>query len=209
MTLSISDASGNSSTKDITVNVVDYATADDEKTTVTNEDDYTVLINKYNALEEGYSPDDLAYITDGYMLREEAAEAFLALVADAEADGLTINVISAYRSEDYQTYLYESYMESDPENAPYYSAYPRTSEHELGLAVDISYDYELHDDLQESELGQWMAEHAAEYGFIVRYPSDKTNLTGYYYEAWHYRYVGVELATYLMENDLTLEEFYQ
>lgn len=118
-----------------------------------------------------------------------------------------INVVSSFRTEEYQRTLFEGYLAVDPDAASY-SAYPRTSEHELGLTVDISYDAQLHDDLQNSSLGEWLAENGWRYGWIVRYPQGKEELTGYIYEPWHYRYVGTALAAELHEQDLCLEEYY-
>ena len=105
-------------------------------------------------------------------------------------------MVSSFRTEEYQRTLFEGYLAVDPDAASY-SAYPRTSEHELGLTADISYDAQLHDDLQQSQLG-----------WIVRYPEGKQELTGYIYEPWHYRYVGRTLAAQLHEQDLCLEEYY-
>jgi D-alanyl-D-alanine carboxypeptidase len=88
-------------------------------------------------------------------------------------------------------------------------AYPGTSEHQLGLACDIvdGYSEYMHEALADTELLKWMGEHCAEYGFILRYPKDKTDITGVSYEPWHFRYVGAEAASYIMEKSLTLEEF--
>lgn len=175
---------------------------------VSNPYDITVLINKYNYLPDGWSPNDLVSIGGNHYLRAEAANALNQMKQAATNSGITFNVVSSYRSQAYQTNLYNNYYAIDPVNAPFYSAYPRTSEHELGLAIDISYDYSLHSDLQNSALGQWMANHAHEYGWIMRYPYGKTNITGYVFEAWHYRYVGTQLASKLRNSGLTMEELY-
>lgn len=174
---------------------------------VANPNDIHVLLNKQNALPDGWTPSDLTDV-GGYLLRSEAASQWLAAKQAAQAEGIQINLISAYRSQSYQTNLYNQYMASDPENAPYYSAYPRTSEHESGLAIDVSYDYALHEDLQNSSVGQWMNNNGWKYGWILRYPSNKTQVTGYMFEPWHYRYVGVDLATTLHQSSLTMEEYF-
>ncbi len=174
---------------------------------VNDPEDLTVCINKLNFLPDGWSPSDLVTVEGSFQLRSEAAEAYTTMVAAANADGIEVILVSAYRTQSYQTGLYNNYYAKDPENAPTYSAYPRSSEHELGLAVDVSYDYSLHSDLDDYPLGIWMIEHAYEYGWIMSYPEDKTDITGYIFEPWHWRYVGVELATYLWGNDLTLEEY--
>ncbi|NBK97247.1 MAG: DUF5011 domain-containing protein [Erysipelotrichia bacterium] len=175
---------------------------------VSNPSDITVLINKQNKLPDGYSPSDLVSIGGNHYLRSEAASSLNQMRQDANNQGIPLNVVSSYRSQAYQTNLYNSYYAKDPVNAPYYSALPRTSEHELGLAIDVSYDYALHADLHNTALGQWLDAHAHEYGWILRYPYGKTNITGYTFEAWHYRYVGTALATQLKSSGLTMEEYY-
>lgn len=175
---------------------------------VSNPNDITVMINKYNYLPDGWAPNDLVSIGGNHYLRAEAANSLNQMRQAAINSGISFNVVSSYRSQSYQTNLYNNYFAVDPINAPFYSAYPRTSEHELGLAIDISYDYSLHSDLQNSALGQWMMQHAHEYGWIMRYPYGKTDITGYVFEAWHYRYVGTSLATQLRNSGLTMEELY-
>lgn len=173
----------------------------------------TCLVNKQFSLKDGWQPDDLVTISNNlsgdFYLRKEAAEAFETMKKAAKAAGITINVTSAYRTQAYQESLYKQYMISDPDNAPFYSAKARTSEHELGLAMDISYDNALHHDLQTSDLGKWMNDNSYQYGWIMRYPDDKIDITGYIFEAWHYRYVGPALAKALHNSGLTLEEYYQ
>ena len=92
-----------------------------------------------------------------------------------------------------------------------YSAKPGYSEHQTGLSIDVSASSignRLSESFGSTDEGIWLAAHAHEYGFIIRYPKDKASITGYAYEPWHIRYVGIELATYLYENNLTLEEYY-
>ena len=175
---------------------------------VSNPESITVLVNKANFLPEGWAPSDLVSVGGGQQLRAEAATALNSLKAAAKADGYTFNVISGYRTKATQISLYSNYMAQDPEGAPYLSAYPRSSEHELGLAMDISPDWSLHYDLLETGLGKWMTAHAHEYGWILRYPEGKTGVTGYVFEAWHYRYVGKSLAAEIKSSGLTLEEYY-
>lgn len=210
----VSDSSGNTAEYRSTVSVealpMDEEPADQNQSAlniVNDPDSITVMINKQYALPDGWEPSDLVSIGGSHYLRAEAANAYQQLYQAALDSGISFNVVSSYRTQDYQRNLYDRYMASDPYNAPYYSAYPRTSEHELGLAIDISYDYALHSDLESSALGQWMAEHAHEYGWIMRYPADKTASTGYYYEAWHWRYVGIELADAIHSSGLSMEEY--
>lgn len=215
-TVTIADSSGNKREWKITVEVRDDAAPAEEGSAYFVQkypEDQTILLNKTHRLEDGWEPNDLAAVSTpathiGY-LREEAAAAWEKLYAAAEKDGVAINIVSSFRTQQYQEDLFNSYLQSDPENAATYSAYPRTSEHELGLTLDISYDDLLHDDLQESALGKWMAENGYRYGWIVRYPQGKEAITQYIFEPWHYRYVGVELATLLQEKQWTLEEYYE
>lgn len=208
----VSDSSGNKAETVLLVHVeakpqIDQPADDPQMNAVSDPDSITVMINKQNVLPDGWEPADLVSVGNNHYLRKEAAKSLEMMRNDAQNSGISFNVISSYRSQAYQTNLYNRYMASDPYNAPYYSAYPRTSEHELGLAVDISYDYSLHNDLAESELGQWMAANAHNYGWVMRYPEGKTESTGYYYEAWHWRYVGTELAEALYSSGLCMEEY--
>ena len=100
-------------------------------------------------------------------------------------------------------------LEAAKQEAARWVAVPGTSEHQTGLACDITDQYyEFKDSsLENTALYQWMSQHCQEYGFIVRYPKDKEDVTGIIYEPWHFRYVGVEAATYIMEHGLCLEEF--
>ena len=175
---------------------------------VPNPESITALVNKTNFLPEGWVPSDLVSVGGGQQLRAEAATALNNLKAAAKPDGNTFNVNSGYSTKATQISLYSNYMAQDPEGAPYLSAYPRSSEHELGLAMDISPDWSLHYDLLETGLGKWMTAHAHEYGWILRYPEGKTGVTGYVFEAWHYRYVGKSLAAEIKSSGLTLEEYY-
>ena len=114
-----------------------------------------------------------------------------------------------YRSYEYQVNLYNKYVENDGiKEADTYSARPGYSEHQTGLCVDV-YDGEIdYTNFEKSDSYNWMQENAYKYGFILRFPKGKENLTGYQYESWHYRYVGKKIAKYIKENDLTLEEYY-
>ena len=127
--------------------------------------------------------------------------------ADAKALGLNIPLVSGYRSYETQENLYNKYVKKDGEKkANTYSAKPGESEHQTGLAFDIgSVDRSFANTIE----AKWLAENAYLYGFIIRYPKDKEEITGYNYEPWHLRYVGQELAKYLKKNNLTLEEYYE
>ena len=128
----------------------------------------------------------------------------------ARAEGLSVVLSSGYRSYETQTYLFNRKVSQYGEEvAQTIVARPGTSEHQTGLCCDITDRYyEMKDSsLENTELYQWMYEHCGEYGFIVRFPKGKEDITGIIYEPWHFRYVGPEAAAYIMEHDLTLEEF--
>lgn len=145
-------------------------------------------------------------------LREPAARAVESLVAAAAADGLNVRIISAYRDYATQVALYNGYVARDgQEAADTYSARPGHSEHQTGLAVDFD-DHGacyLASCFGETPAGSWLAEHAAEYGFVLRYPEGKQEVTGFMPEPWHFRYVGPELAEEMRASGVTtLEEFF-
>ena len=215
----VSDQVGNQSQKDLTVDVVEYvgdlinpitAKAD----IVENPDDVTVLVNKLHEIPKGWKPDDLEDVIDCHQqLRHEANEAYTKFYQAAKAKGIAIYTISGYREpETQQLYWDNSVKVFGEEHAIQYNAYPRRSEHELGLCVDISYTTEgdrLSEKVADSALGKFIESDAYKYGFILRYPQDKVRITGYSYEPWHIRYVGVDLATKLHNENITLEEYYE
>ncbi len=170
------------------------------------------LINKYNRLPDGYEPDDLVEIKsntwDVVQLRKEAAEAFEKLRQDAEKEGIEYVVFSAYRPYSLQKTLYDNEYELDSLSAIQGTAYPGCSEHSSGFAMDISYNENFPEDFYSTEHGKFLEENAHKYGFILRYPKDKEDITNYMYESWHYRYVGVEMAKEIKERNITLEEYY-
>lgn len=215
--VSVTDESGNKAEAPFSYRVVEcpierLETKEDVIKITDDVDSIQVLINKTNYIPFEYVPEDLVLINSNgggtHYLREEAAVAWDKLIQDAKNDGIEMMVASSYRSYDYQKGLYDNYVAQDPEGAMLYSAYPRSSEHELGLAVDISIDGFLDDELQDTLVGKWMKKHASKYGFILRYPYGKQDFTGYIYESWHYRYVGVEFAQMLEKENITLEEYY-
>ena len=133
------------------------------------------------------------------------------LIAAARAEGLSVYLSSAYRDYNNQAYLFNRKVEQygNEEEAAAIVARPGTSEHQTGLACDITDQYyELkNSSLEDTALYRWMSRHCQDYGFIVRYPKDKEDVTGIIYEPWHFRYVGKEAAGYIMEHGLCLEEF--
>lgn len=173
-----------------------------------------VLVNKNHQLSSHYVPKDLEVISNQYAydekyLRKEARLSFERLSKEASTLGYRIIGVSAYRDYDYQKKLYQHYVDTKgKEYADLCSARPGHSEHQSGLAIDVmgsNLDYNI---FEESEEFTWMIENAHHYGFILRYPKGKEHITGFKYEPWHYRYVGVELATTLYQKNLTLEEYF-
>jgi D-alanyl-D-alanine carboxypeptidase len=130
----------------------------------------------------------------------------------AREDDVMLVARSGYRSYATQTALYNSYVNSyGQEYADKYSARPGTSEHQTGLAMDItaeSINFQLDDSFGKTKEGLWLADNAHRYGFVIRYPEGMEGITGYFYEPWHVRYLGVRLATNIYKSGLTLEEYY-
>ena len=173
-----------------------------------------ILVNKYNYLPEDYVPKNLKeidkkYSTGKMKLVDYAKEAFEKMASDAKKENLTIIAMSSYRSYKYQVNLYNRYKEQDgEETADTYSARAGFSEHQTGLTVDVYNGKKNYTEFENTKEFTWMQENAHNYGFILRFPKDKTKLTGYQYESWHYRYVGKEIATYIKENNICFEEYY-
>lgn len=172
-----------------------------------------VLVNKYNFLPNNYKPEDLVYVPGAYgnnvPMREVIKEPFLELQKAAEEEkGIKLKPTTAFRDQNFQKTLYNNYVAKDGvDAADTYSARPGFSEHQTGLAIDlkntlISSSTRLNDSDYE-----WLKENAYKYGFIIRYPKEKIDITGYQFENWHIRYVGLEAAKIIYENNLSLEEY--
>ena len=170
------------------------------------------IVNKYHYLSSSYVPDDLVTISSKYStrtnkLRSVAAKAFENMAEDALKDNIKVYAASSYRSYSDQKYIYNNYVKEDGvQIADTYSARAGHSEHQTGLATDIadtSYSF-IKDNTKESN---WLKENAHKYGFILRYESTTEKITGYMYEPWHYRYVGVDIATFIHENKITYDEY--
>lgn len=179
---------------------------------------YLVLVNNKNPMEDGYEP-ELTELEPEYYVDSRIADAAKQMLQDAENAGLHILICSAYRSVERQEQVFnESLEERLDQGMDYWDAFadnrlsvaePGTSEHALGLALDlISNQYtELDEGQEDTKEAKWLKENCHKYGFILRYPPEKTDITGIIYEPWHYRYVGVEDATKIMELGITLEEY--
>ena len=176
-------------------------------------DNISILVNKNNKLDSTYIPSSLEPINLMYsckdkLLKHEARIAFEKMAKDALKEDMHIIAVSTYRTYEYQKKLYSNYKYK---YGYYYaelcSAHPGHSEHQTGLAVDIadlSLDY---DNFENTKEFIWMQNNAYKYGFILRYPKAKFHITGFKYEPWHYRYVGIDIATYIHNNNITLEEY--
>ena len=166
-----------------------------------------VLVNAEHSIGE-YAPELGEF--EGQKLDQRILEPMQSFVAGARAESLSVFLSSGYRGYEEQQYLFNRKVEQyGEEQAATIVSRPGTSEHQTGLACDITDEYyELkNESLENTALYQWMSRHCQEYGFIVRYPKDKEEITGIIYEPWHFRYVGVEAATYMVEHNLCLEEF--
>ena len=182
--------------------------------TIENPNNIDVLVNKNNKLDAYYIPNDLELInvefaTEDKYMRKEAKEHFEKLSSAAKKNNYEIIAVSTYRNYEYQDKLFNYYVETKGlEYALECSARQGHSEHQTGLAVDVMGSNKDYDEFEQSKEFDWMIKNCYKYGFILRYPRGKENITGFKYEPWHYRYVGVNLAKYLYENNLTLEEYY-
>ena len=172
-------------------------------------------MNKLHQIPEGWTPDDLEPVIDNanQKLRKEANEAYTKFYNAAKAKGIDIYSISGYRTNATQTLYWNNQVKVyGEEYASQYSAYPGRSEHQLGLAIDVSYTTQgdrLSEKVADSAIGKFIISDAYKYGFTLRYKKDKVAITNYGYEPWHIRYVGVDLATKLHDQNLTLEEYYK
>lgn len=182
--------------------------------------DITVIVNKNFRLPDGYKPMDLvepnvpftfAGKLEKRTMRTEAAKALEKLFDAAKRDGVQLAGVSGYRSATTQEILFNSYAKKDGvQAANKYSAKPGFSEHQTGLAIDvagISGKCAAEPCFADTKEAEWLAKHSAEYGFIIRYLKGKESITGYQYEPWHIRYVGVSIAKEIADKGITLEEY--
>ena len=183
-----------------------------------------MLVNPWNELPEDYQPELVMleraeYVGEDEYVDVRCAEALLQMIADCKAAGNAPYICSTYRSLEKQQFLYNNKIRRlvadgvDPAEAPAIAAMsvaiPNTSEHQLGLAVDIidCYYTNLDKGQEETATQRWLMSNAWRYGFILRYPNGSTEITGIIYEPWQYRYVGPEYAEDIYNSGLTLEEY--
>ncbi|MGE5396067.1 MAG: M15 family metallopeptidase [Chitinophagales bacterium] len=182
-----------------------------------NETWMLTLVNAENPLPDTYKS-GLKKLANGLQFDERAIEQLNSMLSDARAEGLSPVVCSAYRTTEYQRKLFNNQVNKQIAKglnrqqaeieARKIVAYPGTSEHNLGLAADIvSLDYQQLDEKQAKTAEvKWLTEHCSEYGFILRYPEGKTDITGVIFEPWHFRYVGINAAKEIMASGQCLEE---
>lgn len=171
-----------------------------------------ILVNKYYYLPNDFEVNlvqlDAIYGSAGVSIAEVAYKAFLELYAAALEDGFSYYVTSGYRGYDEQVEVFNDYLaRGDEAYALQYAAKPGFSEHQTGLALDIFVPGATLTTFGGTAAASWLAKNAYKFGFILRYPEGKENLTGYNFEPWHYRYVGTKAAAAIQESGLTLEEY--
>ena len=165
-----------------------------------------ILVNNQNAIPEDYTI-ETAETESGYLVDERIKEPLEDMLADCREAGYSPQIISAFRTRETQQYLYDRTANKSD------TAVPGHSEHECGLAVDIidsasaGWGDPLIDEQEDMPAQKWLMEHCQDYGFILRYPKDKEEITEIIYEPWHYRYVGKDHAEEIMSSGLCLEEY--
>lgn len=187
---------------------------------INNKESDLVLVNKKHFLPSSYKPKDLVipnikFSFKGYqekkLMRKDASDALEKLFKDAKKDGINLYGLSGFRSYERQKNIFTNKLNKmDYKKANEYSAFPGESEHQTGLAIDItskSVNYKLSSNFGNTKEGKWLKNNAYKYGFIIRYPNGKEETTGYKYEPWHIRYVGSKVAQNINQNNLTLEEY--
>lgn len=172
--------------------------------------DITTLVNKYNKLPDNYEIDDLVtldneYSKKGEKVRETIYNDLKKMFDEAKKDNINLNVISGFRTNEKQDTLFNNSIKKNGlDHALIYSAKPGYSEHQLGLAIDIN---SVEESFKNTNEYKWLKNNSYKYGFIERYPEGKENITGFGYEPWHYRYLGVDVATKIFTENITYEEY--
>lgn len=193
---------------------------DKSKFSLTDANSIWVIVNKQHSIPTSFIPKlvvpdvklRLSSSEEQMHINETTEPALKELFKAAQADNVVLVFGSGYRSANTQTVFYNNYKAKDgQEQADTYSARPGHSEHQTGFSADITSDDEsCHLEIcwADTQQGKWLADNAYKFGFVIRYPKDKQNITGYSYEPWHIRFVGKELALEIKKTGLTLEEFF-
>jgi len=186
---------------------------------IKNPSDIDILINKKRWLPKDYIPQDLvipkvSFLPDtnieAMMLRKEASKALEKLVKKAKKDKIILYGVSGYRSFSRQRDIFKFNLKKDGEAANKYSARPGQSEHQSGLAIDLTCEdvnFLLSENFEKTKEYKWLVDNAYKYGFIIRYLKGKEEITGYNFEPWHLRYVGEKVAREIYIKGISLEEF--
>lgn len=174
---------------------------------------FLILVNKSHLLPEDFSP-NLTTLSGGLKINKDAGSAFTKMTAAAKKDGITIKPISGYRTVEYQENLFNTRLAQNKakgmtekeayEATAQYTAPYRSSEHCTGLAVDVN---QIDESFEKTPAFKWLIENCSDYGFILRYPKTKSEITKINYEPWHFRFVGVEVAKKIMDNNICFEEY--
>ena len=177
--------------------------------------DNLILVNKFYKLSSEYIPEDLTtinlnYAYDDNRVRKEVSDAYVKMASAAKEDGVKLIANSSFRDYDRQEAVYKDFYYSEGiDYADKYAARPGHSEHQTGLCIDIfTGGNSTTENFEDSDAFKWLSKNAYKYGFILRYPKGKEYLTGYNYESWHYRYLGVDTATKVYNSKLTYDEYY-
>lgn len=201
-------------------NAPDQESFDRSAYSLSKPDSPWVVVNKRRALPRDYTPEDLRYpdvklrsSSTELQLRDDAATALERMAAAAQKAGVPIMLASGYRSFSLQEAVYNRYVSQDGETAANrYSAKPGYSEHQTGLAADLSGTdgvCVIEDCFADTKTAKWLAKNAHTYGYILRYAPGKESVVGYNYEPWHFRFVGAQLAREIYQNKTTMEQFFQ
>lgn len=188
------------------------ATSDAASPNIDAADSTTVIVNKQRPLTpQDYAPHELKNV-EGQLLRPDAAAALEQMLADMRHDGIEVSLISGYRSFEDQTATYQHWVKHNGQkDADSLSARPGFSEHQTGLAIDLgdSSGCNLRTCFADTPAAHWAADHAHRYGFVLRFAANQSQVTGYEYEPWHFRYIGKnQAADFMSSSTMTLEEFY-
>lgn len=191
-----------------------------EVITIDDYDDYLYVVNKNRSLPVNWKPNNLVQVKVPYKgrpeakyLRKDASDALTKLFAKAKSEGINLYAVSGFRSYELQKIVYaKNVSQLGLSRANVVSASPGKSEHQSGLAMDISVPslgYTLNQSFGNTREGIWLQKNAAEFGFVIRYPKGKEAVTGYIYEPWHIRFIGKDMASEIMKRNITIEEYFQ
>jgi len=178
---------------------------------ISDYDSDLVLVNKYNKLPNNYQENNLITLKEPYSYNNQKVKKtiydnLIKMINDASKSNIKLFVISGYRTEDYQDKLFTNSLKRNGiEHALKYSAKKGHSEHQTGLAIDIN---STESEFKNTKEYLWLKNNSYKYGFIERYKENKEFITGYAYEPWHYRYVGIEVSSYINKKNITFEEYY-